>query len=105
MALLKKKAEVDLSNVRFEVKGEQIDIGGLNRMMRGLMTSVAKKQQKRFGHLQHPETGERPTIVIAIPDPGKPSVQCRLVTDSQPMREWLKQQGIVIDEVVAADAN
>jgi len=104
MGLLKKNREVDLSNVRFEVKGDEIDIADLNRTMRGLMTSVAKKFQKKFGHLQHPETGERPTIVVVIPDPSKPSVQCRLVTDSQPLREWLKGKGIVIDEVVAGQA-
>lgn len=86
--------------VRYEVKGEEIDISKLNRFMRRLLEKTGKTQAKKFAKYVHPETGERPDVVISIPDPGKPSVQARLVTDSPDLREWLKSQGIVIGEVV-----
>lgn len=99
MSLLKNdQTDEDLPPIRFEIRGSEIDLSKANRLLRKLLTSVGKKQQKRFGHLVHPETGERPTIVLAVPDPSKPAVQCRLDTKSPVLRAWLKDQGIVIDE-------
>lgn len=105
MSLLKSKPDPEnLPAVRYMVKDQEVDLSDLNRMFRKLMESVGRKQQKKFGHLVHPETGERPDILVVLPDPGKPAIQCRLKTDSQVLREWLKSKGIVIDEIVASDA-
>jgi hypothetical protein len=101
MGIMKGKADAaDLPKVRYEVAGKEIDLENANRMVRKLMQSIAAKQQKNFSKYVHPETGERPDLVLVLPDPSKPSIQCRLVTDSEVLRAWLKEQGVVIGEVV-----
>lgn len=96
-------APAALPPVRFTVKDFEVDPNNqdsvTNRLVRRLLKSTGAKMQKKFSHLVHPETGERPQIVIHIENPGKPSIQCKLVTDSAPLRDWLKGQGVVIEDV------
>lgn len=105
---LRDKREGNVAKVRFEVAGQEITFGEggnvVDGLVRATMKNLGKKFQKKYAHLVHPETGERPDIVISVPDPKKPSVQCRLVTDSEVLRAWLKGQGIVIGEIVATGA-
>jgi hypothetical protein len=68
-----------------------------SRLVRRLLLSEGKKAEKRFGHLVHPETGERPTVVLHIPK-GSLRLELRLVTDSTGLREWLIGKGVVVAE-------
>lgn len=104
MGLLKSTSTLDLPAVRYEVKGQGIDLADTNRFVRKLMQSVGAKYAKQFAHLVHPETGERPDVIVAIADPSKPSAQIRISTDSTVMRDWLQSKGVAVDVPKTADA-
>ncbi|AOG03420.1 hypothetical protein [Bosea sp. RAC05] len=72
----------------------------LDRKFRRMLQSIGDKQVKKFGHLVHPETGERPEIWLVVENPLTGSVSIRLVTDSEPLRSWLKSKGVVIGEAL-----
>ena len=69
-----------------------------DRKLRRTLDSIAAKQVKKFGHLVHPETGERPDIWLVVENPLKGSISVRLVTDSEDLRTWLKSKGVAISE-------
>lgn len=71
-----------------------------DRKLRRMLDSIASKQVKKFGHLVHPETGERPEIWLVVDNPLTGSISIRLVTDSEELRTWLKSKGVVIGEAV-----
>jgi hypothetical protein len=91
----------DAPNVVYEYGESVIDLKGsagvVNRMTRKIFEAEGRKAVKRFGLLVHPETGERPTIVLHVPR-GSVQLQTRLVTDSPVLREWLISKGVVISE-------
>lgn len=94
--------ETGAPQVRYEVGGTPFDFenkGNLvNRMVRRTLLKQGEIMIKKFGHLVHPDTGERPTLVVSMPNPSKPSVERRLDTDSDVMREWLVAKGFVKEQ-------
>jgi hypothetical protein len=93
------------TRVRYEVEGHPIDIEGgtegatlPNRLARRALKKQGERMLKKFGSLAHPETGERPTIVISMPKAGSPRIESRLDTDSEPLRDWLVATGKIKEE-------
>ncbi len=72
----------------------------IDRKLRRMLDSIAAKQVKKYGHLVHPETGERPDIWLVVENPLKGSISIRLVTDSETLRAWLKSKGVVIGKAL-----
>lgn len=64
--------------VRYEVEGEVIDIGKVNRLVRRFLASQTKKMRKKFEHLEgrRDEHGRSATLVIRLPKRGQLSVEC-----------------------------
>lgn len=92
--------EVDLESLQ-ESK-DKIGLGNkINRMVFRSLKKTAAKVQKQYASLVHPETGERPKIVLYIPDSlfDLNKIQVRLITDSPELKEWIKSKGIVIEDV------
>ncbi len=90
------------ARVRFFMAGSEFDPTDprqvLNRVARRLLKSTGDKQGRKYGGLVHPETGERPDVHLVIADPTARDMQVRLVTDSVPLRDWLKAKGIVVGD-------
>ena len=103
MSILKRlaaKRNGDVAKVVYVIGDSEMSLDDAPGIVRFALKGLGKKFQKKFDHLVHPETGERPRIHLVVPNPEKPEVQCRLVTDSEEMRAWLKTKGIDIGEVV-----
>lgn len=71
-----------------------------NRHLRRTLDKIKGQQIKAFGHLVHPESGERPQIWLVVKDVLTAQVEVRLVTDSEPLRAWLKEKGAPIGELI-----
>ena len=93
----------ELPRLIFTQAGSEVDLdsarGMLRRQIRKMLMKEGEKAQKKFGHLVHPETGERPDVVIMLPEKGKLNFRIMLKTDSEKLRDWLKGQGIVIEDI------
>lgn len=101
--------DTPMPNVVYMVADKEIVLEGdgnmASRALRKLLKHHGKKAQKKYGHLVHPTSGERPTIVVQVPDPKKAILQIRLKTDSEEMRNWMKTQGLpVVGEIVGEAA-
>lgn len=70
-------AESDEIPVRYQVKGELIDIAKVNRIARRMLESQTKKLRKKHAHLKdvRDDQGRRATIVINLPKPGLASIE------------------------------
>jgi len=66
------------------------------KLVRGRIEAEVVRFRKKHGDLVHPETGETPELVFVIPKPDSTEIQMRLVTDSQPLRDWLAAKGLAV---------
>lgn len=103
--------------VEYRFEGDAIDLdatnvagnGMLGRHIKRKMRKIGDQMIKQYGHLVHPETGERPTLVVNVKMPkmaqgGLSTVEKILVADSESLRDWLRLQGVVVAERDSSDS-